>query len=92
MLLQEFIDFVYSGTAVLNAPTNFSGGAEGIVVLRQYGAGNNNLSFSPTYKFTDGYSDVYTHSGAIDAIRIRYVSGAGITNPIYLTEMLNDFR
>ena len=85
-------DFVYSGTAVLNAPTNFSGGAEGIVVLRQYGAGNNNLSFSPTYKFTDGYSDVYTHSGAIDAIRIRYVSGAGITNPIYLTEMLNDFR
>ena len=31
-------------------------------------------------------------SGAIDVIRIRYVSGAGITNPIYLTEMLNDFR
>tara|TARA_Y100001938_G_C8099582_1_gene440582 strand:+ start:3313 stop:5652 length:2340 start_codon:yes stop_codon:yes gene_type:complete len=83
-------DYVYTGAAFLAAPVGISSGQEILVVLRQGTAGGHSLSFAPEYHFTDGYSDVYTHSGAKDAIRVRNVSGAGIISGFLLTEMLND--
>ena len=88
--LTGIFDYIYTGAAILNAPSNLKAGQEIMVVLRQGGSGNNSMSFSSKYFFTDGYSDIYTHSGAIDAIRVRNISGAGITSGILLTEMLND--
>ena len=88
--LTGIFDYIYTGAAILNAPSNLKAGQEIMVVLRQGGSGNNSMSFSSKYFFTDGYSDIYTHSGAIDAIRVRNISGAGITSGFLLTEMLND--
>ena len=45
------------------------------------------------YKFIDGNSTPHGHNaGDIDVIKVTNVSGAGITTPFYLAEMLEDVR
>jgi hypothetical protein len=86
-------DYTYTGSAGLSAPTNMSAGQQGLIVLRQAPGGGHSLSIESDYKFIDGNSTPHGHNaGDIDVIKVTNVSGAGITTPFYLAEMLEDVR
>jgi hypothetical protein len=86
-------DYTYTGSAGLSAPTNMSAGQQGLIVLRQAPGGGHSLSIESDYKFIDGNSTPHGHNARdIDVIKVTNVSGAGITTPFYLAEMLEDVR
>ena len=89
----ELHDFTYTGSAGLAAPTNMTAGQQGLIVLRQAPGGGHSLSIESDYKFVDGNSTPHGHNaGDIDVIKVTNVSGAGITNPFFLAEMLEDIK
>lgn len=86
-------DFTYTGSAGLASPVGLGAGEQGIIVLRQASGGANTISINSDYKFTNGDNIPHGHlSNDIDVIRVTNISGAGITNPFILAEMLEDVR
>ena len=79
-------DYTISGTATLNAPINFDKGREIKLIIRQYGAGNNTLTFNTSYEFDEGYSDITITSGAKDFMVVRNI------NETYVSTILNDYQ
>ena len=70
-----------------------SSGQQGIIILRQDTGGGHSLSIDSSYKFTNGNNTTHGHNaGDVDVIKVTNVSGAGITTPFYLAEMLEDVR
>jgi hypothetical protein len=79
-------DYTISGTASLNAPINFNKGREIKLIFRQYGVGNNTLTFDVGYEFDEGYSDITVTSGAKDFMIVKNINGT------YIASIFNDYQ